>query len=32
MSLQERDGLHPNAAGMRAYNVLWANAMLYLYP
>ncbi len=26
------DGLHPNAAGMRAYNVLWANAMLYLYP
>jgi lysophospholipase L1-like esterase len=26
------DGLHPNAAGMRAYNLLWAQAMLYLYP
>jgi lysophospholipase L1-like esterase len=26
------DGLHPNAAGMRAYNLLWAQAMSYLYP
>ncbi len=28
------DGLHPNAAGMEAYNLIWANAMrrLYLEP
>jgi lysophospholipase L1-like esterase len=29
---QLSDGLHPNAAGMRSYNLLWANAMRHLYP
>jgi lysophospholipase L1-like esterase len=28
----QADGLHPNDAGMRAYNLLWANAMRNLYP
>jgi lysophospholipase L1-like esterase len=26
------DGLHPNDAGMRSYNLLWAQAMRHLYP
>jgi lysophospholipase L1-like esterase len=26
------DGLHPNDAGMRAYNLLWAQTMRHLYP
>jgi lysophospholipase L1-like esterase len=28
----QADGLHPNDAGDRAYNLLWAQAMLHLYP
>jgi len=28
----QTDGLHPNDAGDRAYNLLWAQAMLFLYP
>lgn len=26
------DGLHPNDAGMRSYNLLWSQAMRHLYP
>ncbi|MGC9941330.1 MAG: GDSL-type esterase/lipase family protein [Verrucomicrobiota bacterium] len=26
------DGLHPNDAGIRSYNLLWAQAMRHLYP
>jgi lysophospholipase L1-like esterase len=26
------DGLHPNDAGIRSYNILWAQAMRHLYP
>lgn len=29
---QLSDGLHPNDAGMRSYNLLWAQAMRHLYP
>ncbi len=29
---QLSDGLHPNDAGMRSYNLLWAQQMRHLYP
>jgi hypothetical protein len=29
---QLSDGLHPTDAGMRSYNLLWAQQMRYLYP
>jgi acyl-CoA thioesterase-1 len=29
---QLSDGLHPTDAGMRSYNLLWAQAMRHLYP
>jgi lysophospholipase L1-like esterase len=29
---QLSDGLHPNDAGMRSYNLLWSEAMRHLYP
>jgi acyl-CoA thioesterase I len=29
---QLSDGLHPNDAGMRSFNLLWAQAMRHLYP
>jgi lysophospholipase L1-like esterase len=29
---QLSDGLHPNDAGMRSYNLLWSQAMRHLYP
>ena len=29
---QLTDGLHPTDAGMRSYNLLWAQAMRHLYP
>ena len=28
----QADGLHPNDAGMRSFNLLWAQAMRHLYP
>jgi lysophospholipase L1-like esterase len=28
----QSDGLHPNDAGMRSFNLLWAQAMRHLYP
>ena len=28
----QADGLHPNDAGMRAYNLIWSQAMRHLYP
>jgi lysophospholipase L1-like esterase len=28
----QSDGLHPNDAGMRAYNLIWSQAMRSLYP
>ena len=28
----QADGLHPNDAGMRSFNLLWSQAMRHLYP